>query len=429
MLLMSHPTGNANAREAALGLLEAGLLGELWTSIAWNDRSLADSLLPAAVTAQLRRRTWPRELRGRLHTAPSRELGRLLASRMGPRWLTAHERGPFSVDAVFRALDQRVAERLRTARGVRGVYAYEDGAAASFRAASELGLRRIYDLPIGYWRAAQSLYEQEATRQPQWAATLTGRQDSEAKLARKDEELELAEVVVVASTFTKSTLCAAPRCTAPVHVIPYGAPHSACSSAHARPRDPHRLRVLFAGSLTQRKGLSYLLEAATTLGPRIQLTLLGSKPGVACAALDEATRAHRWIPSLPHAQVLQEMAQHDVLVFPSLFEGFGLVILEAMSQGTPVIATAHTAAPDLIEDGIDGFLVPIRDSAAIAARLERLLREPELLLAMSDAARKKAAAHSWLTYRRRLAALVHEALTPSPAPRRAVAGTIPRPVS
>ena len=60
---------------------------------------------------------------------------------------------------------------------------------------------------------------------------------------------------------------------------------------------------------------------------------------------------------------------HDVFVFPSLFEGFGLVLLEAMAMGLPMITTAHTAGPDLLEDGKEGFIVPIRSAEAIAEKL------------------------------------------------------------
>jgi len=405
MILFSHPTGNANARQAALGLSEAGLLGELWTALAWDETCGLGRCLPKGWRAQLARRAWPIAVRGRLRTAPWRELGRLLSGRAGLQTLIAHERGPFCVDAVFAQLDRRVARRLGDGTAWTGVYAYEDGAATSFRAAQEVGMARIYDLPIGYWRAGQVIYREEAERVPEWAATLTGIRDSAEKLARKDQELALADLVVVASTFTKKTLAGAPAVAKPVVVIPYGAPEPV-GIKPAQSLAPQKLRVLFAGSLTQRKGLSYLIEAVRSLGPRIELTLLGAMTGHDCHPVEEAVRRFRWLPSLPHAEVLAEMARHDVLVFPSLFEGFGLVILEAMAQGTPVITTPHTAGPDLIEDGIDGYLVPIRDAAAIAARLEGLLRDRALLDAMSDAARRKAATFSWRTYRQCLAATV-----------------------
>ena len=121
-----------------------------------------------------------------------------------------------------------------------------------------------------------------------------------------------------------------------------------------------------------------------------------------CAPLNRAVQTYRWIPSLPHEQVLAEIAQHDVLVLPSLFEGFGLVILEAMSRGVPVIATPHTAGRDLISDGIDGYLVPIASSTAIAEKLEEMIRDPERCLAMKHAARATAERYTWAAYRRSL---------------------------
>jgi glycosyltransferase involved in cell wall biosynthesis len=93
------------------------------------------------------------------------------------------------------------------------------------------------------------------------------------------------------------------------------------------------------------------------------------------------------------------MREHDVLVLPSLFEGVGLVILEAMAQGIPVITTPHTAGPDVITDGADGFIVPIRAPAEIAARLEKLRSDAARAEAMGGAARATAERWTWARYR------------------------------
>jgi glycosyltransferase involved in cell wall biosynthesis len=215
--------------------------------------------------------------------------------------------------------------------------------------------------------------------------------------------LELSDTVIVASDFTRRTLQLAPTRELNVHVIPYGAPPVA--PPLAPPPSGGKLRVLFVGALGQRKGLSYLLSAMRQVAGVAELTLLGRKTSEACEPLNAATRAHRWIPSLPHHEVLAEMARHDVLVFPSLFEGFGLVLLEAMSGGLPVITTAHTAGPDFIREGVDGFIVPIRSAAAISEKLEVLAKDRELLAEMKRAARATADRCSWDGYRRRLADL------------------------
>ena len=88
-----------------------------------------------------------------------------------------HETGAFSVDAVFRELDRKVAERLRQIDNCAAVYAYEDGALETFRAARDRDLKRIYDLPIGYWRIGQKIFAEEAEREPEWAPTLSGTLD------------------------------------------------------------------------------------------------------------------------------------------------------------------------------------------------------------------------------------------------------------
>ena len=88
------------------------------------------------------------------------------------------DRGICSVDQVFHELDRVTARHVRElARGgsLSGVYAYEDGALATFQAAKAAGLKTVYDLPIGHWRAAQRIFAEEAERVPEWAATLVGR--------------------------------------------------------------------------------------------------------------------------------------------------------------------------------------------------------------------------------------------------------------
>lgn len=409
MILFSHPTGNANVRQAALGLHRAGLLAEFWTCVHYRGNPLLERLLPRAVATQLRRRTFPAELAGTIHTCPLRELGRMLAPRAGLPSLVRHETGPLSVDAVYRSLDRRVSRRLGAAP-FRAVYAYEDGARDSFAAAGRRGLLRIYDLPIGYWRAARAILTEEAEREPEWAATLNGNLDSPGKTERKDAELHAADLVLVASSFTLRTLEHAPDFRGSVVMIPYGAP--VLEAVPAAPRRPGSgpLRVLFVGSLGQRKGLSYLFGAAQLLGGDVELTVIGTRPLVACPALDRALARVRWIPTCPHREVLAEMAAHDVFVFPSLFEGFGLVLLEAMAMGLPVITTAHTAGPDLITDGVEGFIVPIRSSAAIASRLKLLHEEPERRAAMSAAARRRATEFSWRQYGDSLAGCISTAL-------------------
>jgi glycosyltransferase involved in cell wall biosynthesis len=82
-----------------------------------------------------------------------------------------------------------------------------------------------------------------------------------------------------------------------------------------------------------------------------------------------------------------------------------------MAAGLPIIATPHTAAPDLLDHGVEGFIVPPRSTEEIVAKLDLLRREPDRLAEMSANARRRAQRHSWENYERALAASVATALT------------------
>ena len=301
-IAFSHPTGNANVRAAANGLLQADLLAEFHTSIACFPRSALGRLAEMPVFAELKRRSFDKQLQNLTHTWPYKEAGRLLSTRMGLKNMLKHEKGRFCIDAVYRYVDGQVASGLKKSaqRGVDAIYAYEDGALASFRVAKKLGLTCLYDLPIGYWRSARRFLLPEIEKWPDWASTLTGFNDSDTKLSHKDEELRLADCIFVASSFTAGTLNEYPGTLAPVKVIPYGFPPvreklAGNSFAGNRP-----LKLLFVGGLSQRKGIADLFEAVRKVGRHAELTIVGNKTTAHCPALDSELVRHKWLPGLPH---------------------------------------------------------------------------------------------------------------------------------
>jgi starch synthase len=404
VILISHPTANQNVRQTALALAEAGLLEEFWTCVNWKEDGLLDRYFPfpARVRKELRRRSFPRALKPFIRTFPWREWGRLLSGQLGLTWTTRDETGLLSMDAVYFSLDRRVARHLSSNQRIRGVYAYDNGALESFRAAKSHGMKCIYEHPIVYWRKVREYQREEAELHPEWAPTLGALGDSEEKLARKDQELALADIVIVPSTFSRDSLVHAPNPKVSVQVIAYGAPPV---NGRLRPDEPGaKLRVLFVGALSQAKGLGYLLQAASHLERQIELTLIGHRVS-AVIPKQAVLNRYRWIPSLPHDELLDEMSRQDVLVLPSLHEGFGLVIPEAMAHGLVVITTPHTAGPDLISEGVDGFIVPIRAAEAIEEHLARLIMDRNLLAEMRLAARRKAETLPWEIYRRQLCSM------------------------
>lgn len=398
-VVMGHPVLNDNVRHAALALAQEGLLARFHTGL---DTTTYAGLPLGPLAGELRRRVLPAEVHALTTSHPVGEVARLVATRIPTRFNPFDTQlGRLSIQARAEAIDNALARAVRRP-DIGGVYAYEDGAASALEEARILGRRAIYDLPIGYWRVGREIFEEEAERRPEWRSTLNGLRDPDWKLERKDRELHAATDVVVASTFTARTLEAFPGTTARVTVTPYGTPRRATS---ARSTHSGAIRVIYVGSLTQRKGLADLADAMPLTDAPAELTIVGRRVGESAARdrlLDEAT----WVPSLPHDALLELISQHDVLVLPSLFEGFGLVLTEALSQGTPIIATDHTAAPDLLE-GVDdaGSVVPIRDPPAIAGAISKYA-DPEYRVHSSERAFIAAERRSWATYRSQITDVV-----------------------
>jgi glycosyltransferase involved in cell wall biosynthesis len=302
---------------------------------------------------------------------------------------------PFSVIGMYRHFDDKVAQHLPKS-GADAVYAYEGGALRTFRQAKHLGLTAMYELPSSHWYWERNLFLEEAERNPEFAELLPALGDSARHMQEKDEELSLADAVFVPSQHVRDTLAGVVS-ENKIKVLSYGAP-PVRRKKNSSYDSNQPLKALFVGSLTQRKGISYLLEAVASLKGRVELTLIGRR-FKANPRVDEACNRWRWFEALQHTAVLELMQEADVLVLPSLSEGCALVVLEALACGLPVIVTPNTGSHEFVHDGREGFVVPICRADAIAERLNTLCHNRELLAAMSDNAHATAAEKSWKNYR------------------------------
>jgi glycosyltransferase involved in cell wall biosynthesis len=399
VLLVSHPTGNSNVRALLDGTLEAGRLGAFATTLGFAGKPRWFDLIPGPLRDELMRRCYA--LRpDRLATWPVREAARLSLGRLGLRGPTHHETGWASVDAVYRALDRRVALRLPRWQGrhrLTVAYAYEDGALATLRTAKSLGMTAAYDLPIAYWKTARELLAQEIERYPEWEPTLVGTQDSPAKLERKEAELSAADVVVCPSRFVLDSIPESLRRARRCVVSEFGSPPAAVLVE--RQWDVKRpLRCLFAGSMSQRKGLADVFAAFRLLGRSdVELVVMGSM-----LMPSDFYRRHggdfTYEPTRAHAEVLRLMDRCDVLLLPSLVEGRALVQQEALSRGLPIIVTRNAGGEELVQDGQTGFLVPIRSPAALAEKIAWIADHRDALPHMSLQAHRMASRFTWAGY-------------------------------
>jgi len=226
--------------------------------------------------------------------------------------------------------------------------------------------------------------------------------------AREEAIYAQADAIVVPSTFAAQSFLEHGIAPEKLHILPYGVRLEAFHPT-ATP-DPNTFEVLFAGYASLRKGLPYLLEAFANLShPHKALRIAGNfgPEGNALFARLPTTNVER-LGSLPTEQLAEVMSRSHALVLPSVEDGFGLVLPQAMACGAVPVATTHTGAADLYTDGVEGFIVPPRDPAALTQRLQQLADSPVLHQQMSTAALSRAhALGGWSSYGDRWEQLLH----------------------
>ena len=389
-VLVSHPFGNPNAYQVARGLHLKGCLASFATCIyaPWGTSFRSDQFLPKA---NVQTRGWREGIR--MVLAHSRIL-----SQTG--------RSVGVIDWVGRAHDLWVSRQLT--RNTSLIWGYEDFAASTFERAKALTIRTIYDLPTVHHLEARLIYEREVEDDPSLAPFLSPGLEPERRLRRKRAELDLADVVVCASSFVKNSLAQHGFPAAKLRVLPYGV--TVPATRLRTERQPRPLRLLYAGSIGPHKGIHHLFQALRELPENaVHLTLAGQwVPGFRNWIERRFTVPFHDAGRLAAPRLSAEYRNADILLFPALRDGFGLVLVEAMAHGLPVIASTSCAAPDLIRDGVEGLVVPPSDPVRLREAIQTLLDRPQLVAAMAEAAYKLSRTLTWEKYHTQVLALSHE---------------------
>lgn len=397
-IILSH-SGKQHSYHVAKALSDLGYLKKFYTSSYIRSARLQKQLIRLGDTFWTRR--FLEGLGGELVVSNWRfELKEFIYNRLfGNGFRT--QMAIYQRDVLF---DRFISQQVHQFAG-RAFWGFQGSCNDSLLAAKNAGKYTVCELTTAHVTSAQRMLGEEQKLHPEWADSFDNLIFPVQYQRRLEEEPFLADKVVAASKFTKQSLLDAGLSSDKIYHLPLG------FDAGSIPFDQHSfspykdrpLKLLYVGRITQRKGIKYLLEAVKQYSRKdVELFIIGNKHG-----RGEGLKYYKGLfqlhPSLAQSKVFNSYREYDALVLPSVFEGFGLVIVEAMAAGLPVITTPHTIGPDIIEEDQNGYLVPIRDVNAIQESIDKLAnKRPEALLNMRINARNSAMKFTWDAYRDRL---------------------------
>lgn len=208
---------------------------------------------------------------------------------------------------------------------------------------------------------------------------------------RRLKEYEAADYILLPSEFVKQSFLAKGFPEEKLLKVPYGFAIPVQKGINLI-NGHTTFNVLYVGSISVRKGIRYLIEAFKKLEiPNKKLIVVGPMDQMSGIEDMEITDEIEFTGVLKGTHLEKIYQWADVFCLPTIEDGYGLVLGEALSYGLPLITTTNSGGLDLISEGIEGFIVPIRDAAAIHEKLELLSSDSKLLAKMKLAALGKAA--------------------------------------
>jgi glycosyltransferase involved in cell wall biosynthesis len=391
-VLVTHP-GRQHSHQAALALQEAGGLAGYWSGV-------------PAVATQARR--MPAFLRARfaryapipLDPARTRWFPWTPGLRRAGDALLPAGLAAWADLAACRLFDRWVARALSRS-GAEAVIACEISALATFREARRRGIATLLDAPSIHHAAQDRLHG--TTDPPALHRRI---------VAVKEAEIALADHVLTVSELARRTYVEAGVPAAKVHAVPLGADLELFSPG-ALEKAGAECVFLFSGAAIHRKGFDLLLAAFDQVragAPGVRLRLAGPR-GDSSHLLDRREGGGiDVLGALSQPALAADLRRADVLVLPSRNDSYGMVVAEALAAGTPVLVSEMVGAKDLVVEGRNGWIVPVEDTTALAARMAWCAGEVDAVRAMGAFCRRSAASATWPAYHRRFVDLLREIL-------------------
>ena len=396
---VSH-SGKQHSYRHAYSLQQLGLLRRFVTSTyyfpdRWPDR-LASSV--ARVDRTLRKRSLPELDSQRVTRKPSFEVPELIQRNL----LGNRDKAELAMFRRDQKFDEWVARKFAAESDV--FWGFQGSALDSLKAARGAGRVAVCEFATAHVTAAIRILSAECEKHPEWAGTISNLHFPDWYKERLEAEPAAADICIAASSFTRRSLQDVGVDDANIRLLPLASDVEQFEFRQRTADGP--LNVLFVGGIGQRKGIKYLFEAINRVNsPNVRLKLLGPLP-VDETPLKAWENSFEYLGRTDQDGVVQHMQQADVLVLPSVFEGFGLVIVEAMATGMPVIASTHSCGPEVIREAVDGFVLEPDDVEGLADRITWCAENRSRLVEMGEMAHQRAQEFSWSAHQTRLGELM-----------------------
>lgn len=383
-----HP-GTQYSHQLVGQLNRLGLLYRFVTGLAFRSEDLIIRSFPTAWKRRLANRTFPFAMRSeKLVRIPIPELVALAKlSLQLPMEPVLQRRNQLFQEAV--------PDRIISDSGA--LIGFDTSSWNLAARAQFLQIPFYLDQSIGHPADKRLIFGELRSKYPEWAEDIVDKKT--AYFEREMDEHRLATKIVVASSFTRDSLIRNGISAKKIIVNPYGVGPNFFRDKKIIAKQGGKFRLVYLGYLGARKGLPFLIETWNKfeLHRHAEIWLAGPATPFAIEAVKQTPGMTYW-GRLPHQEIPNLLSECGGLIFPSFYEGFGQVILEAMASGLPVITTEATAGPDIIEHQVDGWLFPAGNSAGLAEAVLSLAGDHSMVGLMGEKARQKAKSFSWESY-------------------------------
>jgi glycosyltransferase involved in cell wall biosynthesis len=271
------------------------------------------------------------------------------------------------------------------------VIGYEESCLATFREAKKLGITTVLDLAQIHYREITNISNQYPAFKEIYKNILLREKINQIK----EEELRLADHIICLSEWAKESLVKNNIPLHKIHVANLGFDPDKFKAKESYTIG-EKLKILFVGTLTKRKGIDLLLKISDELSHMVELTLVGPLADAKelINAQKESFTIHR---SVNHDQLSRLYRDSDLFVFPSYVDSWAMVVIEAMASGLPVIVSGNTGAKDAVKNN-SGFVIPAGDFKSLKEKISFMYNNRNLLEEMGKNARKESLDYTWNSY-------------------------------